>query len=339
MTDDLQPTSTTTPTDPSIEPVESTTVTNPADSSPTTEVLAADVHAAGTPADDLPAEDTPQRQAHPERPLLSESQWARQRAADEQAALDSLDETVLRPALEPVDLGQTDREASSAQQARRTPPNPSGSTDGSAQQRPFRWKLAYAIVACALVGWLVAERAAGMRSSNVGLFGVTQQVAQEAVEAQEDSGADTWTETESETGAETETWQESEPEPEADPEPVAEVETDAGAESEIESETEADPWQQDDEPSYTYHWYDYNPTRDDTDYDDSGTSSDGSDSSVTVDDEGITYTFDGGSMSYRYGDEYVTFEIDDFDRLLGSDGYGDWGGYGSGNYGGHPRGW
>ena len=324
MTDDLQPTSTTTPADPSTEP---------ADPSPAAEILAddisaTDIPATDTPAADMSAEDTPQRQAHPERPLLSESQWARQRAADEQAALASLDETVLRPALEPIDLGQTDREASSAQQARRTPPNPSGSTDGSAQQRPFRWKLAYAIVACALVGWLVAERAAGMRSSNVGLFGVTQQVAQEVVEAQEDSGADAWTETEPE--AETETWQETEPEPVA--------ETDADAESE--AETESDTWQQDDEPSYTYHWYDYNPTRDDTDYDDSGTSSDGSDSSVTVDDEGITYTFDGGSMSYRYGDEYVTFEIDDFDRLLGgSGGYDDWGGWGSGNYGGRPRGW
>lgn len=334
MTDDLQPTSTTTPTDPSTEPAEPTTVINPADPSPAAEVLADDVSATDIPATDTPAadmsaEDTPQRSAHPERPLLSESQWARQRAADEQAALASLDETVLRPALEPIDLGQTDREASSAQQARRTPPNPSGSTDGSAQQRPFRWKLAYAIVACALVGWLVAERATGMRSSNVGLFGVTQ-VAQEVVEAQEDAATDVRTEPE----AETRTWQETEPEPEVEPEPVA----DAGAESE--TEVESDPWQQDDEPSYTYHWYDYNPTRDDTDYDDSGTSSDGSDSSVTVDDEGITYTFDGGSMSYRYGDEYVTFEIDDFDRLLGgSGGYDDWGGWGSGNYGGRPRGW
>lgn len=251
--------------------------------------------------------------SHRQAPLLTQSQFSRERQAEQDAAYASLDETVLRPAIDPIDLQGASQEPS-------RPPQPSYATphqgEPAARARRSPWAFVGIVATVLVVAGAVAYRAQSLsRSSNVGFAGVASQVPVESLEP-----------------AEPEVEASVEPSKEAQPQEDEFVSA-APEETEATPEQEASPTTEETGETSTSHpWYPYRSPfgsgetgyEEDVETTTGEPTQDESSSPLRYDDEALTYTFDGGSLSYRYEDGTVTLEVDDYQKLL--DGLGEsWG--------------
>ncbi|MBR1828585.1 MAG: hypothetical protein IJ781_03625 [Atopobiaceae bacterium] len=208
--------------------------------------------------------------------LRSQSQFSREREEDQQEALNSLDQTVLRPPITPISFDET-------------PPAP---PQAPTTAKRSHWKLAAAVIVAAGLTTAVTAKALSSRQSNVGLLGV--QTVSEKLAAQvdgpvsHDDGTDEQVEEES-----------------ADTSQVVEEET-VYQEDSGEEESSYPDW------VYVSPRYNRNSTGDsgeETTYDDGGSSSiDGEPYGLRMDDRGISYRYDGGGVSYDYDTRDITYD-------------------------------
>lgn len=240
-------------------------------------------------------------------PFLTQSQFSRERAKDQEDALHSLDQTVLRPPIAPVDFAER-------------PPAPPQAPE---PVRRGRWRLAAAAIIAACLTGAVTARALASRQSNVGLFGV-QNVSDKLAEqvdgpVSHDDGTSEQVDeetTDTEAQPEEETWYQEEASP-------------------TEEESTYPDW------VYVSPRYNRNNSDGGTSYEDEGSSYiDGEPNGLRMDDRGISYRYDGGGVSYDYDTRDITYDygggsitfdsdtLDEIERYLEENSswdYYDWG--------------
>ena len=289
--------------------------------------------------------------AEAEAELAAEGEFEQEHRQEQDAAVASLDETVLRPFVTPIDLGPVEEERPSRppvpwQSATQTPPALPG----------FSWRRLGVAAVLAAIALAMGVRSAGSRQTHVGLFGVTtptEQATPKIATPVQVAPVET-AEPEEESYGEEEYAAEEEPAEEAPSEDwISEEETDEDGRSSEDSprhgphtftwdfgdstghdtgsEDEDAPDENPDETDGYYSYINRDDSWDDTD----DSSSDGS----------VSWEFDGGNVTYYYDDRTVTVDwdvIDEIERYL--DTYDSWGygvpggeqGYGNG-YGGRDH--
>lgn len=260
-----------------------------------------------TPDLQLPEEDLPVEQA----PFATESRFRRERQEEQDAAVASLDETVLRPFMAPFDFESDEAGAVGG------PPAPDAPMVPVAPHK-VGWRRLGVAAVIAAIALAVGVRAIGSRQSNVGLFGLVKpaeqaapQVAEPVVVTPVDVAV-----------------------PEVEEEPV--VEEAPAEEAPIEEEAPAEEYAEPE--THTFTWDFSEPTTDGTsvadpegyysyttpydswdDTDDGGTDRYNDNSSISL-------NFDGGNVTYYYDDSVVTMDwdvIDEIEQYL--DSYDAWG--------------
>lgn len=233
------------------------------------------------------------------RSLLTQSQFSRERTKDQEDALASLDETALRPPIEPFDFTPDPQPAEQPKQ-----PTP-------ARRKP--WRLAVAAGIAVVLTTAVTAKALSSRQSNVGFFGA--QSLSELLSTQVDAPVSHDDES---------------------AQPVEEVTQDAPAEEPQEDAWTYEEAPAEEEESTYPDWVYVSPRYDRT-YTDNGTSyedTDEGDSSIEgepyglrYDDRGVSYRFDGGGVSYDFDSRNITYDYGygtvtfDLDSLYSGDGY------------------
>lgn len=279
---------------------------------PTTVLAAhATAHPSDVPFDSVSSEGT--SNAAPEDPT-------HQLELDREAAIRSLDETILRPVATPIDFGRTPDGTPAADT-----PSPASTTSA------FSWKRAGLVATMAAIALAVVIRAQGSRQTHVGFLGVAQPVAEQGaesvipLEAHVDEPAET-----DETAQDEEAWGEA-PVEEVSPEETSDETDDEydvqgpptwgyvipspndGQNDQTDSsEDENDYPTQEEELSrhHTFRW-DLNDT-----WGTEGSNGNDTESAPTLDDDrSFSYTFDGGNVTYYYDDNTVTFDLDAVDEI------------------------
>ena len=205
--------------------------------------------------------------------LRSQSQFSRERAEDQQEALNSLDETVLRPPVTPISFEEMPVAPP------QTPPT----------VKHGHWKLAAAAIIAVGLTTAVTAKALSSRQSNVGLWGV--QTVSEKLSTQVDGPV-----------SHGDNADEQVPDESADTTQPIEEEVTYQEES-VEEEPSYPDW------VYVSPRYNRNSTGDDSSYDDGGSSSiDGEPYGLHMNDRGVSYRYDGGGVSYDYDTRDITYD-------------------------------